>query len=102
MGGELSLPERGARLELFVRSSVPSPAHERQSSMIDRLRALDDAEGIEGVAVRPWEKRVPLDGDAPESGDTKEVYESLSAWAREHGADLHPFFETREAAVAAA
>lgn len=92
----LSLPERGVRLELFVRSSVPSPAYECQSSAIERLRTLDDTENIEGVRVRPWEKRVPLTEGTREPGSSREIYESLSEWAREHGANLQPFFETRE------
>jgi len=93
---ELSLPERGARLELFVRSSVPPPIYECQSSAIERLRALDDTEGVEGIRVRPWEKRVPTNEGTREPGSTREIYEALSEWARGHGADLQPFFETRE------
>ena len=89
MMGEL--PKSGARLELFARSSAPAAARERQSAAAERLRALDD---YEDVVIRSWEKRVSIDGR--ENDGTHEVYEAFAEWAREHGVDLCPFFDTRE------
>lgn len=95
MRGELSLPGSGARLELFVRSSVPAAARECQSSSVERLRALGDTDAIEAVAVRTWEKRIPV-GEGRQEGETHRTYAAFEEWARGRGAELHPFFDTRE------
>ena len=94
MMGETSVPGSEARLELFVRSSAPTAARERQSATVERLHALDAENRIEEVVVHSWEKRVPTEGRGVE--DTREVYAAFSAWAREHDVDLCPFFDTRE------
>lgn len=95
MVGELSIPGSGARLCLFVRSSTPTAARERQSVAVERLRALADGDDrIEDVAVRSWAKRIPVDGRDREA--THAVYAAFSTWAREHDVELSPFFETRE------
>lgn len=96
MDGEVSLPESVTRLELFVRSSVPAAARERQTATVERLRALDASEEVETVAVRSWEKRIPIGEDRHEDRETHRTYAAFAEWAREHGAELRPFFDTRE------
>lgn len=93
MRGEMSMPDGTVRVELFVRSSVPSVARERQAAAIERLYALDDS--IDAVGVRSWEKRIPIDAHG-DRRETHHVYETLLDWACEHGVELRPFFETRE------
>lgn len=94
MRGELSLPRSGARLELFVRSSAPAAARERQTATVERLRALENDDGIEAVAVRTWEKRIPV-GEGRER-ETHRTYAAFEEWARGRGVELRPFFDTRE------
>lgn len=96
MMGEASLPESRARLELYVRSSAPSVARERQTATVERLRALDTGERIESVAVRTWQKRIPIGERARPAGETHRTYTAFEDWARAHGAELRPFFDTRE------
>lgn len=95
MVGKLALPGSGARLELFVRSSVPMAARERQTATIERLRALDATDEIEAVAVRTWEKRIPVSEERG-TGETHHAYAAFTDWARTHGVELRPFFDTRE------
>lgn len=82
---------RDARLELFVRSSTPAAARERQSIVVERLRALED---YEEVVIRSWERRAPIDGR--ENDGIHELYDAFAEWAGKNGVDLCPFFDTRE------
>jgi hypothetical protein len=95
MVGANSLPEENARLELFVRSSVPAAARDPQSTIRERLRALEAAERIDEATVRTWEKRVPVDAGAAKR-ETHRTYAAFDEWARANGASLAPFFDTRE------
>jgi hypothetical protein len=95
MMGAQSLPEGNAQLELFVRSSVPAAARESQSTVRDRLRALEADGSIEAATVRTWEKRVPVDETASER-ETHRTYAAFEEWARGRGVRLCPFFDTRE------
>ena len=94
MRGELALPGSRARLELFVRSSVPAAARERQTAVVERLRALERDDSIETVAVRTWEKRIPIGGDRER--ETYRTYAAFEQWARGRGVELRPFFDTRQ------
>ena len=95
MEGVNSLPERNAQLELFVRSSVPAAARDSQSTVRERLRALEATERIDRTTVRTWEKRIPIDAGAAER-DTHRTYAAFDQWARRRGVSLAPFFGTRE------
>lgn len=94
MVGVTSLPEGNAQLELFVRSSVPAAARDSQSSVRERLRALEADGAIAEATVRTWEKRVPV-GAGDERG-THRTYAAFDDWARRRGVSLAPFFDTRE------
>jgi hypothetical protein len=96
MTREVSLPGSGARLELFVRSSTPAAARERQSSVVERLRALETTDDIEEFAVRTWEKRIPVGESQRGDRETHRAYAAFTEWARERGVGLNPFFDTRE------
>ncbi len=96
MGGEIALPGSGTRLELFVRSSVPAAARERQTATVERLRALDRTDEIEAVAVRSWDKRIPVGENRREGDETHRAYTAFTEWAREHDVELRPCFDTRE------
>lgn len=72
----------GARLELFVRSFAPAGARERQADTVERLRALDDTDGIEAVAVvgkTPSDRRGSMQGERGTS-DLR-GFRQLGAWA---------------------
>ncbi|WP_435076593.1 HTH domain-containing protein [Halococcus sp. AFM35] len=95
MVGVNSLPEGNARLELFVRSSVPAAARESQSTVRERLRALEADGNVDGASVRTWEKRIPVDAGVAER-ETSNTYAEFDAWARRRGVSLSPFFDTRD------
>lgn len=84
----------GCRVELFVRSDVPTPSERRRAAIEARLEELDRQDHIEQFETTTWEKRVPVDG----CGDRVERnrYNEFSAWARSEGVCLAPFFDTRE------
>ena len=96
MKGEMALSGSGTQLELFVRSSAPVGARERQTAMIERLRALDDIDSIGATAVRTWEKRIPIGEDRFGESETHRAYAAFTEWARGRDIELRPFFDTRE------
>ena len=96
MKEEMALSGNRGRLELFVRSSVPAGVRERQADTAERLRALNDADRIEAVTVRTWEKRILVGEDRHEECEIHRAYTAFAEWARERGVELRPFFDTHE------
>jgi len=81
------------RAELFVRAALPKPSTRRRAAVENRLRELRCSGAIDAFETTIWEKRVPVAGeDCPE----RSRYVEFVAWAREVGASLAPFFDTRE------
>lgn len=84
----------GCRVELFVRSDLPTPSEKRRNAIETRLQKLSRQGFIEQFETTEWEKRVPVDG----CGDRVERnrYNEFATWARSAGVYLSPFFDTRE------
>jgi len=87
-----SQPER--RADLFVRGDLPQPSRKRRTAVEAELDGLVSAGVLDGYGTTVWEKRVPVEGCGGRS--ERDRYNEFAAWAREHGACLAPFFDTRE------
>lgn len=85
-----------ARLEVFVREDVPGPTTAHLERLLDRFARLQEGDAVDSVAVHRWPKRIAVDGDEPADPVARDRYAEFSAWARERGVDLYPFFDTRE------
>ncbi|RXK49019.1 HTH domain-containing protein [Halorientalis pallida] len=81
----------GTWVELFARSSLPEVASRRRDEVAGRLKQLAEDGYVGDVAIRTWNKKVPLSGDHDELGE----YERFRDWADETGVALEPFFDTR-------
>lgn len=82
------------RVELFVRSDLPTPSRTRRIAVEDRLDQLQCDGAIDGYETTVWDKRVPVEG---ESGTLERSrYNEFAAWAADAGVCLAPFFDTRE------
>ncbi|WP_424018914.1 HTH domain-containing protein [Halorientalis pallida] len=81
----------GTRVELFARSSLPEVASRRRDEVAGRLKQLVEDGHVDDVAIRTWEKKVPLSSDHDELTE----YERFRDWAEETGVSLDPFFDTR-------
>lgn len=79
------------RAVLFTRRDLPTPARKRRDAVVQELRCLADRGSLSSFSVVDWDKRVPADGASAE----RERYGEFSAWAREAGVALSPFFDTR-------
>ena len=81
----------GTRVELYARSSLPEVASRRRDEVAGRLKQLTEDGHVDDVAIRTWDKKVPLSGDY----DELDEYEQFRNWADETGVVLEPFFDTR-------
>ncbi|WP_225334213.1 HTH domain-containing protein [Halomicrobium urmianum] len=82
------------RAELYVREDLPKPVQNCRRRCVAHLERLVAAGALDGFDVTSWAKRVPLgDGDAPST--ERDCFNEFSAWAREAGVRLAPFFDTR-------
>jgi len=82
------------RAELFVRADLPEVSERRLTALEERLRELQRIGVFDEVETTVWEKRVPVEGSC--EGPERSLYNEFSAWGREAGASLSPFFGTRE------
>lgn len=82
-------------VEMYVRSSAPGVARERQERTRERLASLDEEGAVGSVTVRQWPKRVALDDD-PEQEWVLDRFEAFSRWAEAENVSLDPGFGTRE------
>jgi hypothetical protein len=81
----------GTRVELYARSSLPEVASRRRDAVAGRLEQLADGGHVDDVAIRTWDKKVPLSSGR----DELSAYDRFQDWADETGVSLEPFFDTR-------
>lgn len=81
------------RAELFVRSDLPRPSRKRRVAIEERLSQLQRRGVLDGFETTSWRKRIPVEGDEPRP--ERDRYNEFAEWAREAGACLAPFFDTR-------
>lgn len=80
-----------ARIELHVRSLSPPGCRGRQERVIERLRALEVRDAIDGFSVSVWGTDVPLDGPLAAAEATRRRLRQAARferWAREAGVTL--------------
>ncbi|WP_226021329.1 HTH domain-containing protein [Halomicrobium salinisoli] len=82
------------RAELYVREDLPKPVRDCRRRTIAHLERLVAAGALDGFEVTSWAKRVPLEG-ASTPRPERDCFNAFSAWAREAGVRLAPFFDTR-------
>ena len=82
------------RVELFVRSDLPTPSEKRQTAVEDRLQGLQCNGVLDEYETTVWDKRVPVEGSTGRVERAR--YNEFAAWAADAGACLAPFFDTRE------
>lgn len=83
----------GRRATLYVRADLPTPSRKRCTAIECELQELVCRDVLTAVETVPWKKRVPLQGS--DDGTERDLYNEFSAWAREAGVCLAPFFDTR-------
>lgn len=84
---------QGRRATLYVRSDLPTPSRKRCTAIERELQELACRGVLDAAETVEWEKRVPLQG--ADDGTERTLYNEFSAWAREAGVCLAPFFDTR-------
>lgn len=82
-------------LTVYLRSSTPLPARDRQREVIARAEQLEQEGRIESVRVRRWEDRIVVSNGADE---TVETFEAFKIRAEESGHSIEPFFQEHERA----
>lgn len=82
-------------LVVYLRSSTPLPARDRQREVIARAEQLERDGRIERVSVRRWEDRVVVGND---SNETVETFEAFKSRVEETGHSIEPFFQEHERA----
>lgn len=84
---------RRRRVELFIRSNLPTPVQKRCEAVESILQQLESDGVVAEVETTFWAKHVPVDGGhSPE----RARYNEFCEWAREAGVCLAPYFDTRE------
>jgi hypothetical protein len=87
------------RLELYIRSLIPSGTCRHQEYVVGRLQQLEEAGYVEDSSVTVWGSRTCLSSPVSrtEMGQTiNACLADFTEWARENGKTLRPCFETTE------
>lgn len=85
-------------VELYVRSLYTPSAAQRQESVIESLRRLEEAGDIAAFSVVVWGQHVAPDTDATRTARGQSILDSLNdfeAWAADEGVTLSSFYRTR-------
>jgi hypothetical protein len=82
-------------LTVYLRSSTPLPARDRQREVVVRAEQLEQEGRIESVRVRQWEDRIVVENGDEETVQTFETFKSRAA---ESGHSIEPFFQEHERA----
>lgn len=82
------------RVALYLRETLPAPAARQRDRLRERLSDLERAGRIDGFEVRTCPKRIRR--EEPDAVEARDRYLAFLRWARDRGASLRPFFDTRE------
>ncbi|MEM4782642.1 MAG: hypothetical protein QXG03_13915 [Halalkalicoccus sp.] len=91
MEGQNTAPE----LTVYLRSSAPFPARDRQEEVIERAERLATEGRIGDVSVRHWNDRV-VASDEVGATDAVETFEAFKSRAEEIGHTIEPFFQEHD------
>lgn len=84
-------------IELYVRSLLPSGAHERQKAVIEQLQRLQREEQIEDFSVIVWGKQVARDSAAAHTEEGQYILNRVAEfkqWALSNNVSLESFYQT--------
>jgi hypothetical protein len=87
------------RVELCVRSLLPSGDRSHQRATIRRLDRLAAADVVDDVSVCVWGRGVDLDGETAGTDAARAIHrrvEAFEAWADDAGASLEPYLDRTE------
>lgn len=94
VGMDTSRSSTRPELTVYLRSSTPFPARERQEEVVERAERLADDELIADLRVRRWEDRVTVrNGDEV---DAVATFEAFKDRAEAVGRSIEPFFQEHE------
>ncbi|MDS0476451.1 HTH domain-containing protein [Natrinema sp. 1APR25-10V2] len=82
------------RIECYVRSGVPSAVSQQISTVVDRLRTLDDRDTVADVQLDPWPSRHALTGESSPTRD--DLVAEFERWADQRGYSLEPAFRRQQ------
>lgn len=79
------------RVELLIRTSVPTPVRNRIETIVDRIESLDVDESVSEVECKHWP---PDEESVSVSPSREELLDRFDAWADDAGCQLEPAFQT--------
>jgi len=86
-------------IELYVRSMLPTGAHERQEAVIERLDRLDAEGDIAGYDLIVWGRQVARESAAAHTDEGRYVLNRVAEfkqWALSNNVSLESFYQTTE------
>ncbi len=86
-------------IELYVRSLLPDGAHDRQETVIRRLRRLDREDLIEGLSVIVWGKQLSRTSAAAHTEEGRYILNRVAefkSWALSNNVSLESFYQTTD------
>jgi len=96
--GEIALDEDALTITVHLRAAPSTPAANRQSSVVSRLRELEERGTIPEAGIERWSAQVTVPvADADSDAGALELFEEFETAADAAGVRLDPFFATREA-----
>ncbi|SFR92851.1 hypothetical protein SAMN05216559_1165 [Halomicrobium zhouii] len=84
-------------IELYVRSLLPTGAHERQEAVVDQLQRLDREDQIGDFSVIVWGKQVARDSAAAHTEEGRYILNRVAEfkqWALSNNVSLESFYQT--------
>lgn len=84
-------------IELYVRSLLPSGAHERQEAVIEQLHRLDQEGLVADFSVIVWGKQVARDSAAAYTEEGQYILNRVAEfkqWALSNNVSLESFYQT--------
>lgn len=84
-------------IELYVRSLLPTGAHERQEAVIDQLQRLDREDRIGDFSVIVWGKQVARDSAAAYTEEGQYILNRVAEfkqWSLSNNVSLESFYQT--------
>jgi hypothetical protein len=84
------------RIELYVRSLLPTGAHQRQEAVIERLERLDAEDEIESFSVIVWGKQIARESAGARTEEGEYILNRVAEfkqWALSNNVSLESFYQ---------
>jgi hypothetical protein len=89
--------ETPPHIELYVRSLLPTGAHERQEAVIEQLERLEQEDVIADFSVIVWGKQIARDSAAAHTEEGRYILNRVAEfkqWALSNNVSLESFYQT--------